>query len=165
MKYCTKCRSELRDDAVLCSKCGFTVSQTDSQRTVAIMQTVAKVLMALSCVRTTLTALALALCALILPHVQDGVTMIFQIIEKMDPLHLVKILKYLNIANYGAIFLGLAAIFFALQLVGAIPMTVHYFKAVAKQQPVGVVFKVCSLFVSPVAGILMFVCESYQKRV
>lgn len=45
-------------------------------------------------------------------------------------------------------------------LIWAIPMTVHYFNQVKNGRPIGVGFKVCTLFfVSLIAGILML-CDN-----
>ena len=46
---------------------------------------------------------------------------------------------------------------YLIPLIWAIPMTIHYCKAVNENRPVGAGFKVCTLlFVSLIAGIMMF---------
>ena len=50
--------------------------------------------------------------------------------------------------------------FFLIPLCWTVPMTVHYWRAVADNRPVGTGFKVCSLlFVNLIAGILML-CDN-----
>ncbi len=49
-------------------------------------------------------------------------------------------------------------------LIWTLPMTIHYFKATSKGEPVGTGFKVCSLlFVNLIAGILMLCDTNNQK--
>lgn len=57
--------------------------------------------------------------------------------------------------------IGCVAVSFTLiPMCWAIPMTVHYSRAVKNSKPVGIGFKICSLlFVSTVAGILML-CDT-----
>ena len=49
---------------------------------------------------------------------------------------------------------------YLIPLCWTIPMTLHYFKCVKENRPVGVAFKICSLlFVNLIAGILML-CDN-----
>lgn len=53
----------------------------------------------------------------------------------------------------GLVFMGF---FYLIPLAWGIPMTVHYFNKVKKNEPVGTAFKICTfLFVSAIAGIIM----------
>lgn len=58
----------------------------------------------------------------------------------------------LNWLRYAAII----SVIYLIPLAWAIPMTVHYWKAVKNNRPVGTAFKVCTLlFINTVSGILM----------
>lgn len=46
-------------------------------------------------------------------------------------------------------------------LLFTVPVTVSYFKKVKNQLPLSTGFKICCLFVSPIAGIIMF-CDNGQ---
>ncbi len=54
-----------------------------------------------------------------------------------------------------------ALILFLIPLIWCIPMTIYYFNAVKKNEKVGLAFKICTIiFVSTIAGILLFVDEN-----
>ena len=50
MKYCTHCGQELVDDAVVCTKCGCSVSSSKSSSDSSVIKTVTKVFMILGCI-------------------------------------------------------------------------------------------------------------------
>ncbi len=56
---------------------------------------------------------------------------------------------------------AIISVIYLIPLAWAIPMTVHYWKAVKNNRPVGTAFKVCTLlFINTVSGILML-CDKY----
>ena len=54
MKYCSSCGSEIKDEAVICTKCGCAVNgktlQGSKSKNMSTMQTIALVFMIISCV-------------------------------------------------------------------------------------------------------------------
>ena len=57
MKYCTKCGSEIADEAVICPKCGCAVDNVKPTASVNGMKIATKVFLILSCVSCCVTAI------------------------------------------------------------------------------------------------------------
>ncbi len=162
MKFCSECGKELQEGAELCPNCGFTIStnqnkigNADFKRN---LQIAAKVFMVLACVRTAMFVGYALLCAFAIPKVFD----VWQIFALLGLDNITEIIKLFKI-NYSFVFITSAiieAILFLLILI----MTIHYFKVTAKQQQVGIVFMIFSLFISPVAGILMLISRKYDSK-
>ena len=162
MKFCSECGKELQEGAELCPNCGFTIStnqnkigNADFKRN---LQTVAKIFMVLACVRTAFLVGYTLLCAFAIPNALD----VWQIFVLLGLDNITEILKLLKI-NYHFAFIT-SAIINALVFLWMVIMTVHYFKATARKQQVGLVFKIFCLFVSPVAGFLMFISDYYRAK-
>ena len=157
MKFCSECGQELKAGAELCPNCGFTISTNQNKIGNANfkrnLQTVAKIFMVLACIRTAFFVGYAVLCAFAIPNALD----VWQIFALLGLDNITKILKLLKI-NYHFAFIT-SAIINAIVFLWMVIMTVHYFKATAKQKHVGIVFMVFSLFISPIAGILMLISE------
>lgn len=162
MKFCSECGQELKPGAKLCPNCGFTIStnqnkigNADFKRN---LQTVAKIFMVLACIRTAFFVGYALFCAFAIPNALD----VWQIFALLGLDNITEILKLLKI-NYHFAFIT-SAIINAIVFLWMVIMTVHYFKATARKQQVGLVFKIFCLFVSPVAGFLMFISDYYRAK-
>ena len=162
MKFCSECGKELQEGAELCSNCGFTINTNQNKIGNANfkrnLQTVAKIFMVLACVRGAFFVGYAVLCAFTIPNALD----VWQIFVLLGFDNITEILKLLKI-NYHFAFM-FSAVINAIIFLWMVIMTVYYFKATAKQKHVGIVFMILSLFISPVAGILMLISEYYQKK-
>ena len=162
MKFCSECGKELQEGAELCPNCGFTISTNQNQIGNANfkrnLQTVAKIFMILACVRTAFFVGYTLLCAFAIPNALD----VWQIFVLLGLDNITEILKLLKI-NYHFAFIT-SAIINAIVFLWMVIMTVHYFKATARKQQVGLVFKIFCLFVSPVAGFLMLISDYYRAK-
>lgn len=162
MKFCSECGKELPEGAELCPNCGFTISTNQNKVGNANfkrnLQTIAKIFLVLACVRTAFSIGYALFCAFAIPNALD----VWQILALLGLDNITEILKLLKI-NYHFTFIT-SAIINSVIFLWMIIMTVYYFKATAKQKHVGTVFMVFSLFISPVAGILMLISEYYQKK-
>ena len=183
MKFCTKCGNELRDEAVICPKCGcaceVNLVKTDTTPTQGVKycnycgaEVLKEAVVCPKCgcplkanravVRKTGTAL-------------PTTTKVFLVIGCVLPAIAAFVMAILSIVisnmtsgleletNFGVMYL-IMAIVYLLPLIWRIPMTNHYFKASAKKEPVGIGFKVCTLlFVNLIAGILML-CDTSNNK-
>ena len=144
-KFCNYCGAEVLKDAVVCPKCGCPLAG----RTGNALQIVTKVLMVLTGVIVLLSAITMLVLALVDANlakicVDDASYDFYELLSR--------------------IFVSLFVLL-SLSLAWIIPMTVHYFKAIKRNQPVGTAFKVCTLiFVNLVAGILLLSVAGNNKK-
>ncbi len=165
--YCSECGEALKESAEICPKCGFTVSRNSNSQNVQtqnVLRIIIKILLVLACVRT---VFFIGYSAVMAWWVSDFNLNIEAILKVLGLHKLFVLFNYLNL-NYWAIFIA-STVMHAVALFWLIPMTVHYFKTTAKKETVGIVYKVFVLIlVSPIAGILMFICDylgnKHEKR-
>ncbi len=156
-KFCSRCGTEITNEMDFCPKCGRSLKTRwlVEPKYKNALQIVAKVLMILVCVRAGIFALYSLLNALSIPNLEKSLGVLLKIVDLYD---VVEFVDWLGI-NYRFIF-SISAITHVVSLLWLIPMTVHYFKSVAKQQPVSLAFKICTIiFASPVAGVLMLLSD------
>ena len=65
MKYCTKCGSEIADEAVICPKCGCAVDNVKTTASGSGIKTATKVFLILSCVSSCIMTLIYFICAMV----------------------------------------------------------------------------------------------------
>lgn len=185
MKFCSHCGAELRDEAILCTKCGCSVNAAPVRTPEPATPSVrycnycgAEVLpAAVVCTKcgcplkpqgrtgtgtgwqTAARVLMVVACALW--AVLAGIMAIGSIILSNTYAAIVEE-GYLGF-NPGTSLL-IAACCYLIPLAWSIPMTRYYFTATKNKQPVGIGFKVCSLlFVNLIAGILML-CDTSNNK-
>lgn len=128
MKYCSYCGSQLTDESVICTNCGCLVQIATEKK-----------------------------CVVFKNGSQDFFD--FKLRGVRRAACGVAFLSSLFCMFLGLSWLRYAAIIsviYLIPLAWAIPMTVHYWKAVKNNRPVGTAFKVCTLlFINTVSGILM----------
>jgi len=148
MKYCSRCGTEIADDARFCHNCGAecmdryasaSAVQGQVSSPVSGIRTAAKVFMVLEIALRIMAAFGALICILAAPEL-----LAFDAIEKSD------LILYAVIYGIGPI----------ITLAWCVPMTRSYFDKVKKGESVSFEFKMCTLlFVSLIAGILMF-CDN-----
>lgn len=166
MKFCSECGQELKEGAEICPKCGFTINNnvnhynSQNAKPQNVLRIIIKVLLALACVRT---VFVIGYSAVMAWWVSDFNVSIEAILKLLGIHELFVLFNYLNL-NYVTIFIT-SAVFHAVALLWMIPMTIYYFKATADKKTVGFVYKIFVLFlVSPIVGILMFVCDAIKNN-
>ena len=70
MKYCSKCGSEIADEAVVCPKCGCAVDNVKTSSSGNGIKTATKVFLVLSCVSSCIMTLIYFICAMV--AIADG---------------------------------------------------------------------------------------------
>lgn len=131
--YCTKCGAEINDEAVICPKCGCETGykKKSVDNTNETLRMVAKIFMLIS-------TIAIGFLFFIL--------FMSISIASSNRIHIEGVVMILPIL--------------VSPLAWCIPMTVHYWKKVGRNEPVSTAFKVCTLiFVNPISGILML-CDN-----
>lgn len=167
MKFCSECGQELKAGTELCPNCGFTINtigkRHSNNNVESGLQTAAKVFMVLACVRVAITICFLSIYALAFAYLGNGWEILIKIVDRFDLLEILALFPSV-IVDYWHVWVIVAIIFYAVVLCWYIPMTVHYFRATARKQQVGLVFKIFCLFVSPIAGFLMFISDYYRAK-
>lgn len=162
-KFCTHCGTEVKDDMQFCSQCGRKLKSNRfivDDKTKMVLQIIAKVLMVIACVRAAVFICYSGFVALSLTNLEHVMAFWVKLVDWYD---IIDLLNVINL-NYQVLF-SVSALSHAASLFWLIPMTVYYFRAIAKNQSVGLGFKICTIiFVSPLTGILMLCCDINQNR-
>ena len=181
MKYCIKCGNELRDEAVMCPKCGGEVenvpqSEPQQKKTKFCTYCGAEVLeAAIVCPKCGCPVAMVGQNKAIKNDLGKSsennglqlVAKIFLCISCVIPIIVVLFLGIISVSTVnlyldsitnvylGGVFLVYAMIAL-LPFFWVLPMTSHYFKMTAEKRRVGIAFKICTLlFVNLIAGICM----------
>ena len=145
-KFCSQCGAQVLADAIVCPRCGLALNATPATKAARSskgLQTAAKIFMILGCALFVVAA---------------GLSWLVYTQASALTADLGEYLDY----NPAQSMLGMA-IGYLVPLLWAVPMTLHYCRCVKQNQPVGVVFKVCTLlFVNLIAGIIML-CDNNNQ--
>ena len=154
-KYCRNCGTEVSQEMEFCPKCGRSINTRwlIEPKFRNALQIVIKIVLVFACLRAVFFAVCLTTCVLSTYNFESFFGLILKIADIDEAIEIINLIGW----NYKIVF-SVSAVVNALMLSWMIPMTVHYFKSIAKQEPLSLTYKICSLiFVSPVAGILMLV--------
>ena len=188
MKFCSHCGAEIRDEAIMCPKCGCTVTvgtvKSPKSQNCIITDDCQKTQNNKYCTYCGAEVLKEAVVcpkcgcpvkftAVSTDNAGSGLqtaAKVFMVLgcvgfALLACLMAIVALSMLSIIpDLCTVYLILATVYL-IPLIWAVPMTQHYFKFTQKKEQVSIAFKVCTLlFVNLIAGILMLCDNTNNKR-